>query len=302
MREVLVGTPRHFLKAGQRIGRGTVIDPEICIGYRPDRPTSTRRGARLCCDCGTVYEALVANLIEHNGRIGTTSCGCAQREASSKFITERNRTSSARTAELRRLAGERQRAALTARIAEVRAAAEAVRWLPVAGYENLYAVSDLGHVQSLKTGRLLKPQLDRKGYLIVGNSRDGRSVTRKVHRIVAEAFIGPCPEGQQVRHVDGVKVNVAASNLAYGTPSENMLDQVRHGTHYEASRTHCDSGHEFTPENTYTGPGGSRVCKACRGAATRAARERNLEEYRRRGREAERRRRAKLRQQRKEMA
>jgi hypothetical protein len=297
-----MGTPRIFLEVGQRIGRGTVIDPEIRVGYRPDRPTSTCRGARLRCDCGTIYEALIGNLVEKNGHIGTTSCGCAQREKSSQMTMARNQARSARSAALERQAERRRRAALAAYTAEVRAASGATRWLPVAGYEDLYAVSGLGHVQSLRTGRLLVPQMDEKGYLAVKLSRDGKSRRRRIHLLVAKAFIGPCPEGQQVRHLDGVKTNLAASNLIYGTPGENMLDQVRHGTHYEASRTHCDNGHEFTPENTHIDSKGARICKTCRCDVSRAVRERNPEEHRRRHREAARRYRARLRQQKEEAA
>jgi AP2 domain len=44
-----------------------------------------RRGARLQCDCGTVYEADMGSLVERKGRINTTSCGCAQRETSARI-------------------------------------------------------------------------------------------------------------------------------------------------------------------------------------------------------------------------
>jgi hypothetical protein len=53
---------------------------------------------------------------------------------------------------------------------------------------------------------------------------------RAVHKLVAEAFLGPCPPGQQVRHLDGNNQNNAATNLTYGTKRENELDKMRHGT------------------------------------------------------------------------
>ena len=65
-----------------------------------------------------------------------------------------------------------------------------------------------------------------------------------------EAFAGPCPGGLEIRHLDGDAANNRLSNLAYGTSSENGYDITRHGRNNHANKTHCDNGHEFTPENT----------------------------------------------------
>ncbi len=77
--------------------------------------------------------------------------------------------------------------------------------------------------------RVLATQFDRDGYVKVRPSRDEREVNLTVHRLVAEAWIGPRPDGKQVRHVDGDPSNNAPWNLRYGTPSENAIDKVRHG-------------------------------------------------------------------------
>ena len=127
----------------------------------------------------------------------------------------------------------------------------------------------------------LKPKADRGGYLVVTlyGGRKRRSAT--VHQLVAAAFLGECPAGQIVRHLDGNPANNTASNLAYGTHSQNLLDQVRHGTHRSSVKTRCKNGHEFTADSTgYRDRGGSqaRVCKVCnracvaRSTAARAAR------------------------------
>lgn len=56
-----------------------------------------------------------------------------------------------------------------------------------------------------------------------------RSVT--IHVLVAEAFIGPRPEGDiHICHYDGNPENNHASNLRYGTRQENIADMRRHGT------------------------------------------------------------------------
>ncbi len=146
-------------------------------------------------------------------------------------------------------------------------------WLPAPGWEGFYEVSDLGRVRSLprltphagiRGGNLLKPAPERAGHLKVSLWRYGSGSSRWVHRLVAEAFLGPCPDGQEVRHLDGIPANNKISNLVYGTRTENILDAIRHGTHYQARKTHCLRGHEYDSVNTYVLPGGGRACRACR--------------------------------------
>lgn len=77
-----------------------------------------------------------------------------------------------------------------------------------------------------------------KGYVVVG-IRVGSVRSRPVgiHQLVADAFIGLRPDGQQVRHLDGNPGNNAASNLAYGTVQDNANDRKRHG-HYATGSRH----------------------------------------------------------------
>lgn len=57
-----------------------------------------------------------------------------------------------------------------------------------------------------------------------------------VHRLVLLAFVGPCPDGLQCRHLDGDRTNNALSNLCWGTISENMSDRRKHKTTAKGSR------------------------------------------------------------------
>src|SRR5690606_11217835 len=109
------------------------------------------------------------------------------------------------------------------------------------------------------------------------NGDGGKSY--RVHRLVMEAFVGPLPEGMEVRHLDDDPDNNALSNLVYGTRSENLEDRVRLGTHHHARKTHCTHGHPFSPENTYITPRKTRVCRTCK-------RDRNREEMRNKRRRA----------------
>lgn len=68
-------------------------------------------------------------------------------------------------------------------------------------------------------------------YLSVALSEGGKRTTKQVHRLVAEAWIGPCPNGQEVCHGEGGQLDNSVSNLRYGTRSDNGLDKRRDGTH-----------------------------------------------------------------------
>lgn len=117
-------------------------------------------------------------------------------------------------------------------------------WRDIPGYEGAYQVSSLGRVRSLdriveskskngksytrfSAGRLISPS-KVKEYARV-NLYPG-DVCFLVHRLVASAFLGPCPEGQEVRHLNGDATDNSAANLAYGSHVENEADKVRHGT------------------------------------------------------------------------
>ncbi len=92
-------------------------------------------------------------------------------------------------------------------------------------------------------------------------TESGKTCTRYVHRLVLEAFVGPCPPGMVACHYDGNSANNAVSNLRWDTQAGNIADKKRHGT---AFKSHCRNGHAFTPDNIL--PSGKRECRICRAA------------------------------------
>lgn len=125
------------------------------------------------------------------------------------------------------------------------------QWRAVVGYEGMYEVSDQGRVRSVdrvvqQTGRksrffpgvLLSQMGDRKRYKWVNLRRDGGHKVGKVHRMVAEAFIGPPLPGQVLCHKDGDVQNNCVANLRWGTAQSNSDDMVRMGNSQRGTKAH----------------------------------------------------------------
>lgn len=78
--------------------------------------------------------------------------------------------------------------------------------------------------------RRLKPHSDKDGYLQVALRRDGKYHTRRVHRLILEVFVGPCPDGMLTAHNNGVRNDNRLENLRWDTQSNNVADKLAHGT------------------------------------------------------------------------
>lgn len=91
---------------------------------------------------------------------------------------------------------------------------------------------DEGHVWAEEDGvvKPLKEHVLSNGYLAVFVQVGEKETVRSVHVLVAEAFHGPRPPGQVVRHVEGDKLVNKPSALSYGTRKANAADARRHGT------------------------------------------------------------------------
>lgn len=104
-------------------------------------------------------------------------------------------------------------------------------WKPIKDYENLYEVSNLGNVKALnfhreKREQLLKPKIDKDGYLEVALYKNSKSKFYRVHRLVANAFIGE--SDLTINHKDENKQNNNIENLEYMTTKNNVRYSQAH--------------------------------------------------------------------------
>mgnify|MGYP001022094286 CR=1 FL=1 len=165
------------------------------------------------------------------------------------------------------------------------------RWIP--GWEGHYQVSSSGFIRSVDrtifprggpscsrflAGRMLAAHPARGGYLHVVLRTQGRIKVMKLHRAVALAFLGECPDGHEVCHLDGDVLNNRFTNLYYGTRSSNNLDAVRHGTHGQTRKTACPRGHLLVHPNLVPSSLPRRDCLACSRAARKGL-SRSSEEF-----------------------
>ena len=88
-------------------------------------------------------------------------------------------------------------------------------FVPIPGFPG-YKIARNGMVLG-KYGRpmVAVPNLD--GYLQVKLCVGGKTHTRQIHILLALTFVGPRPDGHQVRHLDGNRVNNSIENLCWGT-------------------------------------------------------------------------------------
>lgn len=106
-------------------------------------------------------------------------------------------------------------------------------WKEIEGYNGLYKISNYGNIKSIaRKGtkeHLMIQSKNHQGYLQVKLTKNGISKTKKVHRLVAQAFI-PNPNNlPQIDHIDDNKENNYASNLQWITNEDNMAKSWKTG-------------------------------------------------------------------------
>ena len=133
-------------------------------------------------------------------------------------------------------------------------AEQSVTYKQIEGYPN-YVIGTAGRVFGRKRGKVLASCPDSRGYeIVLLSAGDGIFKTHKTHRLVLEAFVGPCPSDCQACHYNDVKNDNRLSNLRWATLLDNMTDAKRNGIKlgggpHTAVRGEQNGNSKFTKES-----------------------------------------------------
>jgi hypothetical protein len=121
-------------------------------------------------------------------------------------------------------------------------------WRDIEGYENVYQISNLGRVKSLPRiimrnngnsmdikSRIKNICISVTGYPSVNLTVNNKNVVRKIHILIAKAFI-PNPDNlPYVCHKNDIKTDNSLDNLYWGTPKDNVKDCIENGNRIDSN-------------------------------------------------------------------
>ena len=88
-----------------------------------------------------------------------------------------------------------------------------------------YEVSNFGNVRNNQTGHILKPGINTQGYYFVNLYKDGKIKTKRIHRLVGEAFIPNQLNKPLIDHINNLRTDNRVENLRWATTQENAFNQ-----------------------------------------------------------------------------
>ena len=103
-------------------------------------------------------------------------------------------------------------------------------WKPIHSLNDKYEASNTGHIRNALTKKQLKEFNNTNGYLgMTVRPEPNHTVNIRIHKKVAEAFLGEPLSGYVINHKDGNKHNNRIENLEYVTSSENNIHALLTG-------------------------------------------------------------------------
>lgn len=99
-------------------------------------------------------------------------------------------------------------------------------WKDVPGYDD-YQVSNLGNVYSKRFSKIMKKRINVKNKYEIICLRSPERITVNVHKLIMLAFIGECPDGHEVDHINHIRDDNRLENLRYLPILENRQKTSR---------------------------------------------------------------------------
>lgn len=119
------------------------------------------------------------------------------------------------------------------------------RWCEIEDFSN-YEISTYGNIRNRKTGHILCPNKAGDGYLKVTLRKNGKSYTRKNHRLVAEHFLENPDELPVVDHINCDRCNNNINNLRWVSYQRNCYNlstyESRISDKYKGAVFHIQDG------------------------------------------------------------
>ena len=98
----------------------------------------------------------------------------------------------------------------------------------VVGCEDYEFDEDL-NIYNKKTGKMLKPQKSKTGYMYVTLYKEKKPKKYRLHRLIAITFIDNPEQKPQINHINGIKTDNRIENLEWVTASENLTHAYKTG-------------------------------------------------------------------------
>lgn len=107
--------------------------------------------------------------------------------------------------------------------------------VPAKNFPDYEALND-GNIRNRKTGRIIKPQINHKGFKTATLRNDKRQCNVRVARVIADSFYDDDHSGLDICYRDGDKENTAPDNLIFCTRSESVNRSFEDGRREFANR------------------------------------------------------------------
>lgn len=148
-------------------------------------------------------------------------------------------------------------------------------WKDIPNYEGLYQISNLGNVKSLYRitnnnhiihEKILKPQDNNNGYLIVNLYKNNKMKAKLIHRLVAKTFIDNPNNYSYINHIDKNKSNNTVNNLEWCTQSYNVIySKGRKVNQYDKNNNFIKTWNSIVDVKRLLNIDSSLIIRCCKG-------------------------------------